>query len=139
MDDGNKLFAFKSLLMAPSIFFVLHLKQTFLPIILIFTEGEGDGIKTRLPFKIFSTLKGFIKISWNWNSIKFMFPFPGFQRCQSLTNCFYDGFRWNAKISNKNIRHINYDSRGTFPSKVCRYINIYFNSLHSLGSIFRIT
>ena len=34
----------------------LHLKQTFLPKIWIFTEGEGDGIKSRLPFKIFSTL-----------------------------------------------------------------------------------
>ena len=34
----------------------LHLKHTFLPIIWIFTEGEGDGIESRLPFKIFSTL-----------------------------------------------------------------------------------
>ena len=34
----------------------LHLKQTFLPIIWIFTEDEGDGIESRLPFKIFSTL-----------------------------------------------------------------------------------
>ena len=139
LGDVNKLFLFKSLLTTPSNVLPLHHKQTIPPIILIFTESEGDGIKTRLPFKIFSTLKGFIKISWNWHSIKFIFPFPGFQRCQSLTNCFYDGFRRNAKISNKNIRHINYDTRGTFPSKVCRYINVYFNSLHSLGSIFRIT
>ena len=28
----------------------VHLKQTF-------TEGEGDGIESRLPFKIFSTLE----------------------------------------------------------------------------------
>ena len=37
----------------------LHLKQTFLPIIWIFTEGEGDGdgIESSLPFKIFSTLR----------------------------------------------------------------------------------
>ena len=35
---------------------LLHLKQTFPPIIWIFTEGEGDGIKSRLPFKIFYTL-----------------------------------------------------------------------------------
>ena len=34
----------------------LHLKQTFPSIIWIFTEGEGDGIESRLPFKIFSTL-----------------------------------------------------------------------------------
>ena len=38
----------------PSNVLPLHLKQTFLPMIYIFTEGEGDGI--RLPFKIFSTL-----------------------------------------------------------------------------------
>ena len=35
----------------------LHLKQTFPPIILIFTEGEGDEIESGLPFKIFITLK----------------------------------------------------------------------------------
>ena len=34
----------------------LHLNPAFLPIIWIFTEVEGDGIKSRLPFKIFSTL-----------------------------------------------------------------------------------
>ena len=34
----------------------LHFKQTFPPIIWIFTEGEGDKIESRLPFKIFSTL-----------------------------------------------------------------------------------
>ena len=37
-------------------FLPLHLKQTFPPVIWIFTEGEGDGIENRLPFKIFSTL-----------------------------------------------------------------------------------
>ena len=40
----------------PSNFLPLHLKQTFPPIIWNFTKGEGDGIKTRLPFEIFSTL-----------------------------------------------------------------------------------
>ena len=34
----------------------LHLKQTFRPMILIFTESEGDGIESRLPYKNFSTL-----------------------------------------------------------------------------------
>ena len=34
----------------------LHIKRTFLPINQIFTEGEGDEIGSRLPFKIFSTL-----------------------------------------------------------------------------------
>ena len=36
----------------------LHLKQAFPPIIWIFTEGEGDAIESRSPFKIFSTLLG---------------------------------------------------------------------------------
>ena len=53
----NKLFVFKSLLTTASNILPLHLKQPFLPIISIFTEGEGDGIESRLPFKIFSTLK----------------------------------------------------------------------------------
>ena len=34
----------------------LHLKQTFPPIIWIFTDDEGDRIEFRLPFKIFSAL-----------------------------------------------------------------------------------
>ena len=41
----------------------LHLRQTFSPIIWIFTEGEGDGIESRLPFKIFSTLKNHALVS----------------------------------------------------------------------------
>ena len=50
----NKLLKTKSLLTTPSSLLPLHLKQTFPPIIWIFTEG--DGIKSRLPFRIFSTL-----------------------------------------------------------------------------------
>ena len=42
------------LLTIPSNVLPLHLKQTFLPTILIFTENEG--IETTLPFKRFSTL-----------------------------------------------------------------------------------
>ena len=58
MGDVNKLFVSKSksLLTTPSNVLSLHLKQTFPPIIWIFSEGEGDGIESRLPFKIFSTL-----------------------------------------------------------------------------------
>jgi len=41
----------------PSNVLPLHLKQTFPQIILIFTEDEGNGIESRLPFKKFSTLK----------------------------------------------------------------------------------
>ena len=40
----------------PSNVLPLRLKQIFPPIIWIFTEGEGDEIESRLPFKIFSTL-----------------------------------------------------------------------------------
>ena len=46
---------FKSLLTMPSNGLPLLLKHTFPPIIWIFTEG--DGIESRLPFKIFSTLR----------------------------------------------------------------------------------
>ena len=56
LGDVNKLFVFKSLLTTPSNVLPLHLKQTFPPIIWIFTKGEGDGIESRLSFKIFSTL-----------------------------------------------------------------------------------
>ena len=40
----------------PNNVLLLYLKQTFPPIIWIFTEGEGDEIESRLPFEIFSTL-----------------------------------------------------------------------------------
>ena len=49
-------FVSKGLLTTPSTVLPLHLKQTLRPIIWIFTEGEGDGIKSRLPFKLFPTL-----------------------------------------------------------------------------------
>ena len=42
----------------------LYLEQIFPPVIWIFTEGEGDGIKSRLPFKIFSTLTKWFNYSW---------------------------------------------------------------------------
>ena len=65
--DVNKRFVFKGLLTKPSNVLPLYLKQTFPHIIWIFTEGEGDGIKSRAPFKIFSTLSNsrrmFLKIS----------------------------------------------------------------------------
>ena len=41
----------------PSNVLPLGLKQTFSAIIWIFTEEEGDEIESRLPFKIFSTLR----------------------------------------------------------------------------------
>ena len=51
LDDVNLLSVFKSVLTMPSNDLLLHLKHTFPPIIRIFTEGEGDGIESRLPFK----------------------------------------------------------------------------------------
>ena len=41
---------FKCLLTMPCNVLPLHLKQTFPPIIWIFTEGKADGIKSRLPY-----------------------------------------------------------------------------------------
>ena len=46
----------------PSNVLSIHLKETFPPIIWIFTEGVG--IESRLPFKIFSTLQIEIQNSW---------------------------------------------------------------------------
>ena len=55
----SKNFVFKKLLTVHSNVLPLHHKQSFLPIAWIFTKGEGDRIKYRLPFKIFSTLQIF--------------------------------------------------------------------------------
>ena len=53
----NTVVPFKCLLTTPNNVLPLHLKQTFPPIIWIFTEGEGNLLRLlRLPFKIFSTL-----------------------------------------------------------------------------------
>ena len=56
LGDVSKHFVFKRLLTTPSNVLPLHLNKTFPPIIWVFTEGEGDGIEPRLPFKKFSTL-----------------------------------------------------------------------------------
>ena len=54
--DVNKLLK-KSLLTTTSNVLPLNLKQTFLPMIWIFTEGEGDGIEVIEPRQVaFSTL-----------------------------------------------------------------------------------
>jgi len=52
----NKFIVLKCLLTTFSNVLPLHLKQIFPPIIWIFTEGEGDGIESMLPFETFSTL-----------------------------------------------------------------------------------
>ena len=43
----------------PSNVLLLYLKQTFPSMIWIFIEGEGDGMESRLPFKVFSFMKNF--------------------------------------------------------------------------------
>ena len=64
LGDDITLFVFKSLFTMPSNVLPLHHKQTLLPIIWIFNEGQGDEIKYRLPFKIFSTLTCSISLRW---------------------------------------------------------------------------
>ena len=54
--DVNKNFVFKNLLTTPSNVLLSHLKQTFPSINWILTKSGGDGIESRLPFKIFSAL-----------------------------------------------------------------------------------
>ena len=60
MGEVNKLL--KKMLTTPSNYLPLHLKQTFPPMIWIYTEDEGDGIKSKLPFRIFSTLSKIPKL-----------------------------------------------------------------------------
>ena len=78
LGDVNKLFVLESLLTTPSNVLPLHLKQTFLPIIWIFTEGESDGSDSRQPFKIFSTLtliNSFSKIIPKFWQLQILFIF----------------------------------------------------------------
>ena len=59
----NELLKTKSLLTSPSNVLPLHFKQTFPLIIWIFTEGEGDEIESRLPFKKISTLSTYANLN----------------------------------------------------------------------------
>ena len=58
----------KSLLTIPSNVLPIHFKQTFPPIIWIFTKDEGDAIESRLPFKKNSTLPE----GWPWQNFDTM-------------------------------------------------------------------
>ena len=69
LGDVHKLFVFKNFVYNVQHCFAFTLKQTFPHRIWIFIEGEGDGIKSRLPFKFFSTLKflgegGLVEKQW---------------------------------------------------------------------------
>ena len=46
----NKLLKTRILLTSPSNVLPYYLNQTFPPLVRIFTEGEGDGIESRLSF-----------------------------------------------------------------------------------------
>ena len=73
MGDVNKLMKTKM----PRNVLPLYLKQTFLHTIWIFTEGEDDGINTRLPFKFFSTLQNsLLEFSPFFSTRKWNLPNP---------------------------------------------------------------
>ena len=118
--DVNKLFVFKSLLTTPSNVLPLHLKQAFLPIIWIFTEGEGDRIESRLPFKIFY-FKGWSKIQVktrinDYQHIHIWFKFKSFRLqwkyyCagtleENLSNFHQKSQRWHNDLNFENYDHI---------------------------------
>ena len=63
-------------------FLNLDLKQTFPPIIWIFTESEGDEIIPRLPFKIFSPLTYYQSITHTSQWISTL--------CAMILNCTKD-------------------------------------------------
>ena len=90
----------KSLLTTPSNDFPLHLKQTFPPIIWIFTEGEGGGIKSRILFKIFSTLSKSV-----WSYCVFRSSYLSYSYLDSVTtlcamcSLFEDSRSINSKFS----------------------------------------
>ena len=96
----NKLLK-KSLLTAPSNVLPLYLKQTFSPIIWIFTEGEGDEMECRLSSKVFFTLLHFhflyifgrVNIVWmrveKWASGKY-------QRAQHTRTSKAGGYSYNS-------------------------------------------
>ena len=74
----NKLLKTKKLLIMPSNVLPLLLKQTLQTIIWIFTEGEGDRIKSRLPFLFFST--SLPQFFWNWDNKTSLYFFRFFTR-----------------------------------------------------------
>ena len=61
---STNFLVFKSLLTIPSNVLSSHLKQTFPPIIWIFTQDEGDWIESRLSPWIFYTLSYIFVPTW---------------------------------------------------------------------------
>ena len=67
----------------PAMFCLYTSSKLSLSIIWIFTEDEGDGIKSRLPFKIFSTL---LKI-WSALALDYHFRFGFLDRFEIYVIC----------------------------------------------------
>ena len=100
LGDVNKLFKLlkKKMLTTPSNVWPLHLKQTFPTIILIFIEGEGDGMKSRLLFKIFTTLLISIKKNLHLCYHFQMKLKSWFLLCQQVNTCLFSSCSYACSL-----------------------------------------
>ena len=106
----NKLLKTKSLLTTPSNVLPLHLKQTFLPIIWIFTEG--DEIESRLPIKIFSTLP-----CWSFSDIcQLRLDFDNFDITETTAGVCTDSFGASTPAGQPTL-----DLCGTLTGSHCKF------------------
>ena len=119
--DVNKLFVFKSLLTMPSTILPLHLKQTFLPIIWIFIEDEGDRIKSRQTFKIFSNLHIRSKVIHSLNSGHFPIIWCVFLYHEQV--CCVLCFDTSRYPETKEPKSANFTTKANFPT---HYLNFYW-------------
>ena len=88
----------------PSNVLPLHLKQTF-TLIWIFIESEGDGIKSRLPFKVFSTLEICTVLSlWQAKRTRLLMP------SGSKSYSFEVVIPWFASSKHDSVTVINLDN-----------------------------
>ena len=114
LGDVNKLCVFKSLLTTPSNVLPYYLKQTFPPIIWIFTQGEEDEIESKLSSSIFSTLGicGVFhgKVNWDklnqfwnkfWWTLKWFMAFSMFHSLENLVETLFFVSAMNKQMSNK--------------------------------------
>ena len=99
-----------SLLTMPSNVLPLHLKQTFLPIIWIFTEG--DEIESRLPIKIFSTLP-----CWSFSDIcQLRLDFDNFDITETTAGVCTDSFGASTPAGQPTL-----DLCGTLTGSHCKF------------------
>ena len=98
-----------------------NLKQTFPPIIWIFTEGEGDGIKSKLPFKIFPTLS-FWKVDTYGDWVIFDILFHEFRKWGQYLKGFWHLLQEiKLYISNKILVLLNFEGM-VFCCKNCSHL-----------------